>query len=166
MIRNTTKEILLQLEALLFQLSQKEYTWLSNIIKEKSIGMHVRHIIELYQCLLNQYEEGIINYDKRPRNTYLENNIDIALKEVKLLTEKISNYENKPLKLIASFIQEQNITINTYYFRELLFNVDHTIHHFAIIRIIIENEFKHILLPEHFGYAFATIIHHKKSCVQ
>jgi hypothetical protein len=47
--------------------------------------------------------------------------------------------------------------INTSLERELVYNVEHAIHHMAIIRIAIEREFPSIKLDKHFGIAFSTI---------
>jgi hypothetical protein len=50
---------------------QKEY---SNSCAELSNATieHTRHIIEMFQCLENQYDLGVVNYDKGKRNTLIQ----------------------------------------------------------------------------------------------
>ena len=72
---------------------------------------------------------------------------------------------NKPNKLLV--LQNEsadNLEIDTNFYREALYNIEHTIHHMALIRVGIK-EVSSITLPEYFGVAPSTI-QHKKACVQ
>jgi hypothetical protein len=57
---------------------------------------------------------------------------------------------------------EEVVTVNTNYYRELLYNMDHAIHHCAIIRIGLMS-FDHVSIPEGFGIAPSTIRHRSLS---
>ena len=48
------------------------------------------------------------------------------------------------------------IVISTNYFRELVYNLEHTVHHMALIRVGI-NEVSAVKVPEEFGVASSTI---------
>lgn len=66
--------------------------------------------------------------------------------------------ENKELILEAGF-DENSFELNqipTNYFREIAYNLEHTIHHMALIKIGI-NEVSDIALPEGYGVASSTI---------
>ena len=40
-----------------------------------------------------------------------------------------------------------------------LTNVEHAIHHMALIQVAVKNAFGHIELPPHFGVAYSTVQH-------
>ena len=63
-IQNTLNE----LSDLLSQLSNEDYTAPCFGLSNATIGEHTRHIIEMFQCVENQYEVGVINYDDRKRD--------------------------------------------------------------------------------------------------
>ena len=63
-----------------------------------TIGQHVRHIVELFQCLENGYEKGIVNYELRKRDKNIETDKQLAIQ----LLHEISNRlirEDKPIEL-------------------------------------------------------------------
>ena len=53
---------------------------------------------------------------------------------------------------------------HTNYYREVAYNLEHTIHHMALIKVGI-CEFTDILVPEGFGVAASTI-KYRKECAQ
>jgi len=54
--------------------------------------------------------------------------------------------------------------VETNYYRELIYNLEHTIHHMALIKVGI-NEVSCIAVPEGFGIATSTI-KFRRSCAQ
>ena len=56
------------------------------------------------------------------------------------------------------------LSVNSTYFSEIIYNLEHTIHHMAYIRIAI-NELGSIKLPAEFGVAASTN-RFRKVCVQ
>jgi hypothetical protein len=58
----------------------------------------------------------------------------------------------------------ESITISTNYYREIAYNLEHTIHHMALIRVGL-NEVSGIQLPDDFGVASSTV-KHRKQCAQ
>ncbi len=43
--------------------------------------------------------------------------------------------------------------------RELLYNIEHAVHHMALIQVAVTNAFPSIELPPHFGVAYSTVQH-------
>ena len=44
-----------------------------------SIGKHVRHVVEFYECLLLNSINDVVNYDERKRNLLLEENLKYTI---------------------------------------------------------------------------------------
>ncbi len=152
------------LEDALLQIPDASYSKPSSHLFNATIGQHVRHIIELFQCLANGYVTGIVNYDKRKRDLLIETDINTAL----LCMRDIIHSINQPAKLLtieASFGMADNvIVIESNFTRELVYNLEHAIHHMALIRVGI-NELTDVVVPEKFGVAPSTI-QHKAACAQ
>lgn len=163
--KKVIENVFIQLTDSLDQLTAAEYSQPSKILFNASIGQHVRHIIELYICLYNGYETGTVNYEKRKRDIRIETDKGLANE----LMQMICNNIDKPDKelLLDSNYDEQStdsIIVTTNYYRELLYNLEHTVHHMALIRVGI-NEVSSITIPEGFGVATSTI-KYQKSCAQ
>lgn len=165
MLQQAIQSIFVQLTASANQLTQDQYVKPCKTLFNASIGQHVRHIIELFQSLLAGYEEGIVNYENRKRDINIETNKEFALQLLKDIYENIDK-PDKGLTLAACYDEHSSDTMNviTNYRREVIYNLEHAIHHMALIRIGI-NEVSDIKLSESFGVAASTI-KHQKACAQ
>lgn len=131
-------------------------------LSNATIGQHTRHIIELYQCLLNGYESAEVCYDKRERNTRMESEISYAIDQLNEI-QRLLERPNKELQ-IRNELGNSEVCIPSNYFREVLYNLEHAIHHHALIKVGIKY-FTELQLPDSFGVAPSTI-NHRKECVQ
>ncbi|MDR3712655.1 MAG: DinB family protein [Puia sp.] len=156
MIFTTTRETAATLTDTIDQLSDSQYTKPCIALSGSSIGQHVRHIVELFQCLLNGYPNGEIDYDSRRRNQAIAMDREFAKECLQAITGKIAQ-PDKPLSLYVGFGKEEKpLAIPTTYFREIVYNIEHAIHHMALMRIGI-HEVSEILLPKEFGVAAGTL---------
>ena len=64
---------------LLRQLTNDEFTQKNPELSNATIGEHMRHIIELFGCLLENYDYGLINYDDRKRDVLLQTDKNEAI---------------------------------------------------------------------------------------
>ncbi len=71
--------------------------------------------------------------------------------------------QNKELSLYHNCFSVTE-TLLTNYFRELLYNLEHSIHHQALIKVALFNS-THIKISESFGVAPSTL-EYRKQCVQ
>jgi len=149
------------LNVLVEQLSDSEY---SEICPElnATIGEHTRHIIEMFQCLQEFYDAGVVNYDNRARNVLIQNHTDHALAAIQAIQQNLDK-PDKDIEL-QQVINGEEIKIKTNYNRELLYNLEHCIHHQALIKVALL-QCNHITVDANFGIATSTIEYRNK-CAQ
>ncbi|MES2747009.1 MAG: DinB family protein [Bacteroidota bacterium] len=157
-IKNTLNE----LSDLLTQLSNQDYTSPCFGLSNATIGEHTRHIIEMFQCLEKQYEGGIVNYDDRKRDYQIQTDTVFAKQTIADVVQQLDK-PNKNLQL-QQIVDGEELLIDSNYNRELLYNLEHCIHHQALIKVaVLQNEA--IVIDENFGVARSTI-EYRKQCVQ
>jgi hypothetical protein len=160
-LQQITAGVFDELAGALQQLDPAQYVCKCRNLSGATIGQHVRHTIELYQCLLTGYETGVVNYEKRKRNLLIETDKNFALQLLQWIGANIG-MENKEMTMEAAFGAGTALQVATNYYRELVYNLEHTIHHMALIRVGIL-EIADIVLPESFGVAPSTI-QYRKTC--
>jgi uncharacterized damage-inducible protein DinB len=165
-LQQASIQVFRQLIEVTDQLTQDEYTHSLEILFNSSIGKHVRHIVEFYNLLFAGADSRLVNYDRRGHDKELENTKVLAqLKMQALLRQILDTKQDKRLILSAAYSdsEEDGVFIQTTFYRELLYNIEHAIHHMAIIRIALEQQFPHIVIPENFGVAYSTVRHQKQA---
>ena len=164
-LQQAVNNVFVQLSTSLSELSQAEYVTPCKTLFSNTIGQHVRHIIELFQCLEHGYDAGVVNYEKRKRDIEIESNKETASALLQQIHESLTRV-NKELVLEAAYDEHsaEVITISTNYFREVAYNLEHTIHHMALIRVGIA-EVSEISLPDDFGVATSTV-KYRNQCAQ
>ncbi|WP_318309745.1 DinB family protein [Flagellimonas crocea] len=155
-------DILEQFKQVLCALSKNHYSQPCTILSDVSIGQHTRHVIELYLCLIQGYDEAVISYDRRARDPRIEEDLLFALEQLDHIQKHLEK-PNKPINLIYELCGEEN-SMESNYHREVMYNLEHAIHHQALIKIGI-NHFSDIDLPESFGVAPSTI-QYRNQCAQ
>jgi hypothetical protein len=159
-----THEILDQLIELAGKMSQKDFVKPLPILLENSISKHYRHIIEFYDAMLSGSDLGEINYDSRQHDPELEGSRERCLERIRGIRDAISTHPIVALELNGSYSLEgeEIFTIPTNSGRELVYNIEHTIHHMAIIRLALQHEFPEIPVGQAFGFAYSTLKHLNK----
>ena len=165
MLKQPIQHVFVQLSETLNQLSNEEYEQPSQILLNATIGQHVRHIIELFQCLEKGYSEGIVNYEKRKRDYQIETNKELATSLLKEIYHNIEKSNKEIILEAEDYCDSMRIvSIPSNYYRELAYNLEHTIHHMALIRVGI-NEVSSVELPDEFGVAYSTV-KYRQQCAQ
>ena len=147
---------------LLGQMSDYDYASPCPELSHASIGEHTRHIIEMFQCLENQYERGVVNYDLRERNRQMQTDTKFAIANI----SQVKNNVDKPNKTIElqQIVDGEEICIESNYFRELLYNLEHCIHHQALIKVVVIRH-ESLSVNDNFGVARSTI-EYRNQCAQ
>ena len=143
-----------QLLELVSTLEDEQYTFVPQG-NSSSVGQHLRHTLEIFILLVENYDSGRLDYENRARNLELEKNRALAVNKLNYLKENF-NKPDKPIELLNN-----QFIIKTSYTRELLYQLEHIVHHNAIIRPIVAS-FLGKGIQENFGYAPATIKYQAK----
>ena len=164
-LQKIVSHVFLQLSHSLNQLEKEQYGYPCMNLSGNTIGQHVRHIIEMFQCLESGYFSGEVDYEKRKRDPQIETDISFATGLLQGIILQISK-KNKPLKLLTYYddLSDQPEKIATNYFREIAYNLEHTIHHMALIRVGLR-ELGDIPVDDTYGVAVSTL-KYRKQCAQ
>ena len=157
MLKEAAIKQLLSVQSILHQITDEDYILQLKTLKEASIGKHVRHIIEFYECLLFNSIDDVVNYDNRKRNNLLEENVKYTRDYIAEIIDTIEKIETNKRIILVSNYENQTVSMETSLYREITYNIEHTVHHLAIISIAIPIHFSYISLSENFGYADSTI---------
>lgn len=163
-IRLVIIQTLTQLSQLLERLDEEIYTEKLELFSSSTIGNHTRHILEFFQCLLVQCENGKVNYDLRERNKKLESEPAFAVNAISCICNQLAE-----VKMDQSLILETNyqtdsrelIYANSTVEREMIYNIEHAIHHMAMIKMGLKLYVPDMEIPDHFGLAPSTIRYQK-----
>lgn len=176
-IRVQINNLLSQISVVLEGLSDEEYTRQVRVLSNATIGQHTRHIIEFFLELFKGYDQGVVDYDNRKRSHAIETDRHSALSTLREVAGQLAK-PDKELWLSADFntveaaaesglLRKAGSTaarIRTNYQRELVYNLEHTIHHMALLRIGV-TDLTDLPLPDNFGVALSTQ-KFRKACPQ
>lgn len=129
------------------------------------VGPHFRHVIEHYSCFLAGRAAGRVNYDARERDAKLERDRGAALRRIEELARELARLAGADLEAAAEVRLEcgsggepeqwSRSTIG----RELQFLLSHTVHHFALIGLLLAQ--RGIATGPDFGVAPSTLEHRR-----
>ncbi|MCA6074413.1 hypothetical protein [Fulvivirga sedimenti] len=162
---HTSKELLGQLFDLLGHVPVNRYNEPLDVLSNATLGQHLRHTLEFYQCLLEQYETGIINYDLRKHDPTLESDVHTARKKILQLKGLLSSeLSDRPLILQFSYKDSapDYDEVHTTFYRELIYVVEHTVHHMALIKVGLRVLMPSYDAPVSFGVAASTLRYRKE----
>jgi hypothetical protein len=161
-LKQTSRQILEQLLGLAGKMTDKQFSMALPVLMDNSIGKHYRHIIEFYQVMLEGIGKGRINYDSRRHNLELEQSREKCLSELHRIRERFNEpFWQDPLELSGSYSlnSDELYSVSTNAEREIVYNIEHAVHHMAIIRIAVQHDIPELEIEPEFGYAFSTLKH-------
>ena len=164
MLIQNIQQTLGELNGVMGQLNEQQFSRSLPIFSGSTIGMHARHVVEFYQCLLEQSADNQrVNYDNRSRDLLLQTNLDYFTETVESIISTLDTIGEKQLKYPLSIMtDEDDETMISSLSRELQYNLEHTIHHAALIKIGILSQIPEATLPPSFGVAPSTIRYNSK----
>ncbi len=128
-------------------------------------GAHIRHVLDHYQALRDGFSVGLVDYDCRSRQSEVETNRRIAKQELldtKQWLQSLSD-ESQPLKVKSevSLCECCSVTIDSDTARELLYVLNHTVHHMAYVALLLK--FNGVVVNDSIGMAPATATHNRSA---
>jgi uncharacterized damage-inducible protein DinB len=152
-------ERLEDLADLLDRTSDFDYRWTPPGGVSGSVGAHVRHVLDHVTALIAVDRGGTLTYDHRQRDAALEQSrlvgIAALARAATDLRVRIDYWTERPVALQAIVRRGgPALAIATSLGREVVFVLQHTIHHQALIALLL-NE-RGVTLPTQFGYAPST----------
>jgi hypothetical protein len=129
----------------------------------KPVGPHFRHVLEHYSCFLDGVAARRVDYDARPRESALEISRGAAIARIAELIGGITTLAAADLEMPAEVRLECGLGDESEQWsrstlrRELQFLLSHTVHHYALIGLLLE---RHGHAPgAEFGVAPSTLKH-------
>ena len=105
-----------------------------------SIGRHVRHILDHFTALRCAIRSGRVNYNLRDRDNAVESDPAAARVEIEQIRAWLTggDLEDRPLEVESeiSISKYQNICLPGSLHREIIYVINHTIHHIAYAKTI------------------------------
>jgi len=153
-------EFLRQGRTLLEQLDDETYTACDPPVYNSGIGEHMRHILEHYEMFVRGIANGFIDYDARKRDGTVSSCCSAASERLDAIVAALGAVDGADgpieVKLAASRFENlddprSDSTIK----RELQYLQAHTIHHFALIAMILR--MRDVDVPDDFGVAPSTL---------
>ena len=123
------------------RLSAEVYTAVPEGLTPSPVGGHFRHIHDYYRCFLRDVETGRIDYDRRERDPRFEADLAHATVEYRRTAEALAALRDGETELVVKMDAADGGPIDwsrSTVARELRFLLSHTIHHYALIAMILK----------------------------
>jgi uncharacterized damage-inducible protein DinB len=111
---------------------------------QASAGAHLRHVLDAYRCFLLGLDSGLVDYDARERDRRIETDRDFAAGAIAEVIDRLANLPEPVLERdlrvqvdTAAWEQGKNLWTRSTAARELQFLLSHTVHHYALIALIL-----------------------------
>ncbi len=154
--------ILSQLADVMRQLEPSDFARPSAALSRATIGQHVRHTLEFFICLENGIASGVVNYDNREHNECMESSKELAQATLERVIQFVADKRtNLPLTLEMGYDRNSEATekVESNYLRELAYNIEHAVHHMAMIKVGLWDLAPYVKVPSDFGVAASTVRH-------
>lgn len=139
---------------LLNSIDDAEYSNNSTPPYYSSIGIHMRHILDVFDCIFRGLDSGIIDLSDRQRNEMAEIHVEHGISYFNDIIAKVKGFDQKDLNQVVQVRDDLGlgmVTANYTLAATLIQAHSHAIHHFASIGYIIAQ--LGIELPDaDFGY--------------
>jgi uncharacterized damage-inducible protein DinB len=127
-----------------------------------AIGPHLRHCLDHFLCFFDGIGSGVVDYDARQRDRTLETNPAAALELLESLRLRLAQLEpalmNRTLEMRQTAAPgAPPVSVESNVQRELVFLSGHTVHHLAIMALLLREQGQ--VVPEGLDVAYSTAAH-------
>jgi uncharacterized damage-inducible protein DinB len=160
--------VLRQALELVRRLTDDDYCGSTPQLPRGGVGAHFRHVLDHYDSFLGGLSSGRIDYDVRERDHRLETQRDHALSKIDALLREFARIAaHDPLRALQVALDcgegEHRVWSTSSVARELQFLVSHTVHHFAVIAVLLR--LRGVEPGQDFGVAPSTLKYEQSSAV-
>lgn len=127
------------------------------------VGAQYRHVVEHYLCFLDGIVAGRIDYDARRRDPTIEHSRSRADELTREIVDRLAGLAHWPADHPVSVQMQchadatEPCWAGSTVGRELQFLVSHSVHHFALIKLLVASD--GVPLDSDFGTAPSTVSH-------
>jgi len=128
---------------LLSRLDDATYTRVVAPLFDYSVASHVRHCLDSYTSFLQGLESGLIDYDRRARDARIERDRHYAQSRIEATMADLQGRQEVKPDLSATTLQARQDSPHwtvTSLERELQFLLSHTVHHFALVALMLRTQ--------------------------
>ncbi len=160
------KNCLRQGISLIQRLTQPSFILVDPPVYESSIGEHVRHIVEHYLCFFEGIQKGRVDYDARQRDVRISSDREYAAAEYERVCSELDALDSNSASLDVKMAgtkdaEDESPWSESNVKRELQYLQAHTIHHYALISMIMR--IQGLETDGDFGVAPSTLRHRMTS---
>jgi uncharacterized damage-inducible protein DinB len=151
------------------RMSDDDYRGTTPELPRGGVGAQFRHIFDHYDCFLRGLDGGRIDYDVRERDPRLECERGCALDKLGALSRDLASLPHAELRRSVQVALDcgegdERIWSTSTVARELQFLVSHTVHHFAVIAVMLRR--RGFEPGDDFGVAPSTLKYEQGLAVQ
>ncbi|MEO9482813.1 MAG: hypothetical protein ABJG47_05180 [Ekhidna sp.] len=160
MLHTSAKDLLSQLSQIIHSCREDDFSRPLSELSDSTFGQHIRHTLEFFICLFDAKNDGTVNYDQRKHDTLIETDKKLALTVIDSITDFLDKHqEDFQLTFEANYAMsdDANDSMKSSFYRELAYNIEHAIHHMALLKVAVKQSLTYISLPEYFGVASSTV---------
>lgn len=162
----TNLHLLAQASSLIARINDKAYREPPHANLPHRVGAHMRHIIEFYECFLDGLDSSHVDYDARKRDESVETNRRAALKKIRSIVQQLEKASHRGDSIIWVRMEDASDNLGDPFLtsslgRELQVLASHTVHHFALIALILQAHGVNVAAD--FGVAPSTVSYHAQA---
>lgn len=155
-----TIHILEQSLTLLRRLDDEIYTQTMPPLFQSGLGSHIRHCLDFYGAFLRGIQDGRIDYDARERDELIEKNRQSGIEAIETTIQQMQTLdfltEQMPVMVrLEDATADDSSWCQSTIGRELQALKSHTIHHYAIIALMLK--LQGISVNADFGVSTSTL---------
>jgi len=148
-----------ELADLLDATTDETYVWKPDGGVSGSIGAHIRHVLDHVRVIVERPMQRTVTYDRRQRDTAVEHSRQEGVSALRRTAHRLRaamDAQHDEMLILEALVErgQPPIAVTTSLARELVFALQHTIHHQAIIAVLLHEI--GVSTPTQFGYAPST----------
>jgi uncharacterized damage-inducible protein DinB len=129
------------------------------------IGQHVRHVLDHYRAFEQGLDQQCVDYNLRTRDSAEENDPLVAAANINKLIQWFASLDVVPNDITViseiSLREQQSEAITSNAERELLYLINHSIHHMAYASLLASS--KNVFVPRDIGLAPGTATYERNN---